>query len=217
MKNDNYIPALRFESLTTFYDPIVRLTTREKTFKKSLIEQSELKAYQQILDLGCGTATMTILIKQNEPSAKVFGLDGDAKILIMTRQKIEKLGLEIQLDEGMSYKMPYANATFDRVLSSLFFHHLTRENKLKTLREVFRVLKPNGELHIADWGLPSSFLMNIASSGIQLLDGKETTDDNFKGNLPAIVKESGFTKVEEKTHFNSLFGTIRLLKGEKKI
>ena len=57
--------------------------------------------------------------------------------------------------------------------------------------------------------------MKIASSGIQFLDGKKTTDDNFKGHLPSMVKESGFTNVEERKVFNTVFGTIHLLKGVK--
>ena len=87
---------------------------------------------------------------------------------------------------------------------------------MKTLREVFRVLKQGGELHVADWGLPANFLMKIASRGIELLDGAETTGDNFKGLLGSFVEESGFRDIMETNHFNSLFGTIRLLKATKK-
>lgn len=112
----------------------------------------------------------------------------------------------------MTFELPYGDESFERVVSSLFFHHLTREGKLKTLREVLRVLKPNGELHIADWGLPSNFLMKIASHGIEMLDGAETTADNFRGLLPSLVSETGFRETEEKQYFNSLFGTVRLLK-----
>jgi ubiquinone/menaquinone biosynthesis C-methylase UbiE len=86
---------------------------------------------------------------------------------------------------------------------------------LKTLREVFRVLKRGGELHIADWGLPANFLMRIASCAIELLDGAETTSDNFKGLLPSFVAEARFRETEEVRHFDSLFGTIRLLKAKK--
>jgi SAM-dependent methyltransferase len=115
----------------------------------------------------------------------------------------------------MSFNLPYADESFDRVVSSLFFHHLTRENKLKTLREVWRVLKRGGGLHIADWGLPANFLMQIASRGIELLDGAETTSDNFKGLLPKLTAEAGFESVAEINYYNTLFGTIRLLESHK--
>ena len=210
-----YIPALRYDWLTPFYDTVVRLTTRENAFKTALIKQSKLEANHRVLDLACGTGTLTVLVKQTQPQAEVVGIDGDAKILEIAKTKAKKSGIEIRFDEGMSFDLPYAPESFDRVVSSLFFHHLTRENKLKTLREVRRVLKPNGEFHVADWGLPKNFLMKIASRFIQMLDGFETTADNFNGLLPEFIKDSRFETVEETDSFNTLFGTIRLHESRK--
>ncbi|MFZ1700970.1 MAG: class I SAM-dependent methyltransferase [Pyrinomonadaceae bacterium] len=212
MKNEKYIPALSYDWLTSLYDPVVALTTREKTFKRALTEQARIAVNYRVLDLACGTATLSILLKRKQPQAQVIGIDGDAKILEIAKKKARKAGLEIQLDEGMSFDLPYEDESFDRVISSLFFHHLTRENKSKTLREVKRVLKPNGEFHIADWGLPASWLMRGSSYLIQLLDGFETTGDNFNGLLPQLMADAGFASIEETNHFNSLFGTIRLHK-----
>ncbi len=215
MKNEKYIPALSYDWLTPFYDPVVRLTTRENTFKKALADQARIRANHRVLDLACGTATLTILLKQNQPQAEIVGIDGDAKILESAKVKARKAGFAIQFDKGMSFDLPYEDASFDRVVSSLFFHHLTRENKLKTLREVKRVLKSNGEFHIADWGLPANSLMKGSSYLIQLFDGSETTADSFNGLLPKLMTDAGFEAVEETNSFNSLFGTIRLHKSRK--
>ena len=215
MKNEKYIPALSYDWLTPFYDTAVRLTTREKVFKNALIEQAKIKSNQCVLDLACGTGTLAILIKKKHPQTEIKGIDGDAKILKIAASKAQKSGVKVEFEQGMSFALPYADESFDRVFSSLFFHHLTRENKLKTLREVFRVLKTGGELHVADWGLPSNFLMRIASSGIEMLEGAETTADNFNGLLPELIADAGFETVEETDSFNSLFGTIRLHKSRK--
>lgn len=215
MKNEKYIPALGFDALTPLYDAVVRLTVREKKFKTALIEQANFADGQRVLDLACGTGTLAVLIKENYPRVEITGIDGDEKVLAIAENKAAKKSVNIQFDKGLSFELPYADETFERIVSSLFFHHLIRDDKLKTLREVLRVLKPGGELHIADWGLPSNILMKIASRGIELLDGSETTADNFKGLLPSLVNEAGFHKTEEKQFFNSLFGTIRLLKAKK--
>ncbi len=215
MKNEKYIPALSYDWLTPFYDPVVRLTTRENTFKRALADQARIEANHRVLDLACGTATLTILLKHSQPQAEIIGIDGDAKILESAKEKARKAGFEIQFDKGMSFDLPYEDASFDRVVSSLFFHHLTRENKLKTLREVKRVLKSNGEFHIADWGLPANLLMKGSSRLIQLLDGSETTADSFNGLLPKLMTDAGFETVEETNNYNSLFGTIRLHKSRK--
>lgn len=215
MKNETYIPALGYDRLTPLYDAVVRLTVREKAFKKALISQANFADGQRVLDLACGTGTLAVLIKKVYPKTEVIGIDGDSKILAIAKRKALNKGVDVHFDEGLSFELPYADESFERVVSSLFFHHLTREDKLKTLREVLRVLKTDGELHIADWGLPSNFLMKIASRGIELLDGAETTADNFRGLLPSLVAEAGFQETEETLYFNSLFGTIRLLKSKK--
>lgn len=213
-KDEHYIPALSYDWLTFLYDPVVRLTTREAAFKAALLAQAQIQPGQRVLDLACGTATLTITIKQAHPQATVIGIDGDPAILRQARAKAQRTGAEIQFDKGLSYELPYADESFDFVFSSLFFHHLTHENKLRTLAEVRRVLKLGGEFHVADWGAPQNALMKLASQGIVLLDGA-TTKDNFAGRLPEFIRQSGFEAIEETQHFNSLFGTIRLHKARK--
>jgi ubiquinone/menaquinone biosynthesis C-methylase UbiE len=206
---ERYIPALGHDRLTFLYDPVVRLTTRETAFKKALVEQARLQAGQRVLDLACGTGTLAVAIKRLHPQVEVVGIDGDPAILERARAKAARAGVGVAFDEGLSFELPYADRSFDRVLSSLFFHHLTRANKLRTLDEVRRVLKPGGELHVADWGLPHNRLMKLASQGVIRLDGEETRD-SFAGLLPQFISEAGFADVGETGRFNSLFGTLRL-------
>ena len=215
MKSENCIPALSYDWLTPFYDTAVRFTTRETAFKTALMKQARIEDGHRVLDLGCGTGTLAISIKQNHPSAHVVAIDGDAEILEIARAKSNAAATDVQFDEGMSFELPYADRSFDRVLSSLFFHHLTRENKSKTLAEVKRVLKPASKFYIADWGLPSNLVMQIASKGIEMLDGSETTADNFRGLLPSLIAEAGFEHVEETDSFNTVLGTLRLLQCQK--
>lgn len=210
MKTEQYIPALSYEWLTPFYDSVVRLTTRETIFKNALVEQGKIKANHRVLDLACGTGTLTILLKEAMPEAEIIGIDGDPKILRIAKEKVRGRQLEIEFDKGMSFDLPYQDESFDRVVSSLFFHHLTRENKLKTLGEIKRILKPGGEFHLADWGVPNNLLMRFSSRLIQVLDGFETTADNFNGFVPELMAQAGFKGIEETNHYNTLFGTIRL-------
>lgn len=68
--------------------------TREKTFKKALVEQAKIKANHCVLDLACGTGTLTILIKNTQPQATVVGIDGDAKILEIAKTQAKESGVE---------------------------------------------------------------------------------------------------------------------------
>jgi ubiquinone/menaquinone biosynthesis C-methylase UbiE len=212
---DKYLPALGHDRLTPLYDLVVRWTTPESTFKRRLVEQAELAAGQRVLDLGCGTATLTLLAKHAHPDADVTGVDGDPKILEIARAKVEAAEAAVTLERAIAWALPYADGSFDRVLSSLVFHHLTREDKLRTFREVRRVLRPGGELHFADFGRPRNALMRAASLPWRLFEGRETTRDNVRGELPALLRDAGFAEVCETAHYMTLFGTLSLCKAGK--
>src|SRR5574338_1159511 len=211
----NYIPALRYEWLTSFYDTVMDKLMREGTFKQALVRQARVASGHRVLDLGCGTATLTMIIKKAQPEAAVIGLDGDPKALEIARKKIAKSGLAITLDKGMSFSLPYPDNSFDRVFSGLLFHHLTREDKTSTLREVYRVLVPGGELHVADWGKASNALMRLVFFLVQLLDGFKTTQDNVDGLLPNFFSTVGVEDVRETARYAPIFGTMALYQAQK--
>jgi ubiquinone/menaquinone biosynthesis C-methylase UbiE len=213
--NTKYISALSYDSLTPLYDLAIRLTMPESKFRRRLVKQADIREHHRVLDLGCGTGTLTILIKKTHPYTEVSGLDGDQKILDIARAKAAKAEVELTFSNGMAFELPYPDGSFDRVVSSLVFHHLTRENKVRTLQEVFRVLRPDGELHVADWGKPQNLLMRLASLPLRMFDGLETTRDNVKGLLPEMFQKAGFDGVQEPTRFLTLFGTLSLYKARK--
>ncbi len=99
--------------------------------------------------------------------------------------------------------------------STLSFHHLTHEEKIKTIDEIFRVLKNDGEFHLADYGFPIKKSQKVLSNIIRVIDGNETTSDNLKGRLGSLLEENGFAKVEKTGHFNTVLGTIRLFRAYK--
>ena len=208
----NYIPALRFKWLTPIYDPVLKWGMREETFKRKLIEQAQIKPGNRVLDLGCGTGTLTIMLKQSVPQAYLTGLDGDAEVLAIAQSKANQAGAEIKWEAGLSYELPYLDNSFDAVVSCLVTHHLNAADKLRTFQEVLRVLQPGGRFHIADFGEPHSTGMWLASLAMRHV---EETKDNLDGKLPGMLLKAGFEHVEEVGHLTSVFGPLTLLRAEK--
>jgi ubiquinone/menaquinone biosynthesis C-methylase UbiE len=215
MARGDYLPALRFPALTRIYDPVVGLTSRERRFKELLVDQAAPAAGQRVLDLGCGTGTLAIQVKQREPRADVVGLDADPAMLSQAREKAERAGVELTLTEGFSTALPFEDRSFDLVLSTLFFHHLDPEPKRQSAREIARVLRTGGELHVADWGKPSDPVMAAAFLGIRLLDGFENTADNARGELPRIFKEAGLEGAQQTDRLRTVLGTLALYRAQR--
>lgn len=205
-----YIPALRFKWLTPLYDPLLKWVMREETIKRMLIQQANIQPGMKVLDLGCGTGTLTLMIKESYPRVHVTGLDGDAQILKIAREKGR--GTDIQWDEGLASALPYPDSVFDRVVTSLVVHHLTTTDKQRAFQEAYRVLKPEGELHVLDFGVPHSSLAGFMTLYMRRL---EKVADNFDGLIPHFITEADFGFVNEAEHFLTVFGPLSLWRAVK--
>ena len=209
--NEEYIPALSYRFLTPFYDFIQKYIVRDVRYKTLLIQQAKIAAGQQVLDLGCGTGTLAIMAKQAQPNAEVFGLDADPDMLKVAKYKSGQLNAPVKFDVGFTNKLPYPDASFDRILSSIMIHHLKTPDKIITAQEVFRVLKPGGQLHIIDFGKPYTLYGKILGP---FLHKFEEANDNIDGKLPEIFGAPGL-KTEIVGHFWTFFGDLAFLKGVK--
>ena len=209
--NEEYIPALSYRFLTPFYDFIQKYIVRDVRYKSLLIDQADIRVGQSVLDLGCGTGTLAIMVKQLHPGAEVTGLDADPEMLKVARNKSAREITPVIFDTGMTYDLPYPDESFDRIVSSIMIHHLKTPDKKRTAHEVFRVLKPGGELHIVDFGKPVTWYGKILGP---FLHGFEEANDNIEGSLPKFFGEPGL-KTQVLGNFWTFFGDLAFLRGDK--
>lgn len=199
-----YLPAAGHDWFLPLYDPFTKIFGGDGA-RRLLLDQATLRPGHRVLDIGCGTGSLVVLVKSLHPEVDVVGLDPDPKALARARRKAERAGVSVRLDQGFSDELPYPDASFDRVFSSLMFHHLRASEKEKTLREVRRVLKPEGSLHLLDFGGPESgrggFLARVLHSNDRLRD-------NAANLVLARMNQAGFANAEKVGDRAMLLGRV---------
>ena len=215
MSTEKFIPALGYDFLSDYYDFTIKVTMPEKKFRNRLIDFVDPKEKEKILEFGFGTAQNIIILKQRFPNCNIQGVDIDPKIKSIAEYKLKKTGIEAPLFLYDGNKLPFEDNSIDKVYSSLVFHQLDMITKLKCLLEINRILKPNGELIIGDWGKAKTKWMRLSFYLVQLLDGFKTTTDNVNGLMTKYITDAGFKNVEEISYINTSIGTYSYYKAYK--
>ena len=201
-----YIPAAGHHWSLPLYDPFVKLLGGDAA-RRVLLDQAALQPGQCILDVGCGTGSLAVLIKCLHPQVEVVGLDPDPKALKRAQYKAGKSALAIQFDQGFASELPYPEGAFDRVFSTLMFHHLERDEKTGMLQEVRRVLRPGGFLNLLDFGGPEE---GAYSFWARLFHSSHRLKDNAEHQILALLRQAGFASAKKVNQGAMLFGRLRI-------
>src|SRR5262245_24147487 len=126
---------------------------REGAFRAKLIDLARLKPGDTVLDVGCGTGTLAIAAKRRVgPTGTVYGLDASPEMIARATKKARKAGTEVVFRNELVEAIPFPDAHFDAVLSTLMLHHLPRKARRQCASEMRRVLKPGGRVLAVDFG-----------------------------------------------------------------
>ena len=125
---------------------------KEQAFRDKVLDLARLASGESILDVGCGTGTLAIAAKRRVgPTGAVHGVDASPEMLVRAEKKAKKAGVEVLFENTLAESLPFADAHFDAVLSTVMFHHLPRKARLRRAHEIRRVLKPDGRVLVVDF------------------------------------------------------------------
>ncbi|MEG4502689.1 methyltransferase domain-containing protein [Microcoleus sp. F6_B4] len=200
-------------SAAVSYDPITQyvLPPHETVVRQGLIDAVRVKP-RRIIDLGCGTGSTTLMLKQAFPAAEVVGLDLSPYMLVVADMKAQKAGLNIQWLHSKAESVAFPDASFDLVAASLLFHETPPAVSRAILRESFRLLKVGGQVAILD-------------GNQKTLRQTEWLTDIFEepyiksyaaGSLDAWAGAAGFAAVQTHEHWwvNQVTQGVKPLPGE---
>lgn len=190
------------------YDPITQyvLPPYEPWVRQSLIDEIRTQP-RNLLDIGCGTGSMTFLLKQAFPGAMVTGLDLSPYMLAIGEDRSTSTGVNIEWRHGSAESTPFAAERFDLITAALLFHETPPAVTQTILTECYRLLSPGGKILILDGNQRSlrnlTWLSNVFEEPYIQAYGA--------GNLDAWVGKAGFEDVRTK----EVFGIHQVTRGVK--
>ncbi|MEM7553657.1 MAG: methyltransferase domain-containing protein [Cyanobacteria bacterium P01_A01_bin.84] len=134
------------------YDAITQYVTppNENWVRQELINGIALPQPRRILDLGCGTGSTTLMLKEAFPEAEVIGLDLSPYMLVRASHKAAESKADIIWRHGNVERTSFEEASFDLVTATLLFHETPVKISKTILHEAFRLLVPGGQMLVLD-------------------------------------------------------------------
>ena len=174
------------------YDLLVWLVTlgRERVFREKVLRLARLEPGESVLDVGCGTGTLVIAAKRHVgPTGTAYGIDASPEMIARADRKARKASVRVVFKNVAAQALPFPDAQFDAVLTTIMLHHLPRKARQQCACEIRRVLKPGGRVLAVDFGAAArerrSLLAHFHRHG----------HVNFR-DLMAVLSEAGLSSVE---------------------
>jgi ubiquinone/menaquinone biosynthesis C-methylase UbiE len=183
---------------------------RDKAIRAKLIELAEPAPGEKVLDVGCGTGTLAIVIKRQLGTGEVHGIDASPEMVRFAKEKSAKDGSDIDFRVALIEAIPFPDASFDLVTSSLMLHHLPDDVKAKGFLEIQRVLKPGGRFMAMDFAAPSH-----SPLGHLLSIFGHSHGESVVGKLVPMLEEAGFSDVADITTQHKNFVFIRATRNRE--
>ncbi|HBB32384.1 MAG TPA: methyltransferase type 11 [Cyanobacteria bacterium UBA8803] len=182
-------------SAATSYDAVTQyvLPPNEMWVRQGLIDAIQ-GTPRRILDLGCGTGSTTLMLKQGFPQAEVIGLDLSPYMLVVADRKAKTAGLDIEWCHGKAEETGFPDADFDLVTASLLFHKTPTTVTKSILRECFRIMKAGGQVLILDGNQNTLRQFNILCEVFE----EPYIKDYAASSVDAWMGAAGFEAVQSK-------------------
>jgi len=216
--DQKFVPALgRLSDKGGSYDRVVAVMSRERVWRSAMLRLIAPADEDLIVDVGAGTGSLAVALKQRAPSCRLVAIDPDPAVLEIARAKGEALARGIEWRHGMGDQISefVADGSANKVVSSLVLHHCDLPVKQRILGAMAKVLQPGGLLVIADYGRQRTPWMRALFLLVQVVDGFKTTSQNARGILPRLIADAGFVDVVERSIVATPTGSISLYSARK--
>ena len=210
MTRGRYVPALGFHALTALYDPMIRAWSAAAQMRAAVIDAMALEPGMRVLELGAGPGRLAIDLKRRHPDVQVDAVDVDPRMCARAQRNAQLAGVTVTVEQADMTCPGDLDGTYDRVCSTMVFHHLTPAAKPAAMAVVRQVLRPGGRFVVLDFGRPRGALQWALFAWIQQpLDGFANTTPHRDGTFEHQLR-AAFPRVSAAAGWKTIAGTIEL-------
>jgi ubiquinone/menaquinone biosynthesis C-methylase UbiE len=202
----------RFRTLAPIYDPGLKLLGLpfggERKLRTKILELLPLKSGDRVLEIGCGTGTVTMMAAERVgPEGEAIGIDPVPEMLERARRKGKTAG-NVSFLDGAGAPLPFPDSSFDAIIFFLVLHEMDHRDRIDSLREAVRVLRPRGRLLVGDFDRTESAVGRLLMRGLLLVEEAEARDFLRRG-LESVIAEGTGTALREERRVRLAAGILR--------
>ncbi|EDY16564.1 Methyltransferase type 11 [Chthoniobacter flavus Ellin428] len=176
------------------YDWLMRAHTfgNERRFRTSILQIAELQPGETVLDVGCGTGSLLIeAARQMGSGSLLHGVEPSSEMLAHARHKAKELISETQFVQGSADQIPFPGRSFDVVFCTMVLHHLPASVQTGAIKEMCRVVRPNGRIVIIDMQPPRTVAAKLSIVTLFHKFGTDATAPDWQ-NIERVLQQRNF-------------------------
>lgn len=212
----SFVPALAFHWATPLYQSVVDLFCRD-TYIKSLVVSRVHGQHLRILDIACGPGKLVAMLAEKQGACcDIIGADFDPHMVTTAKQNTSAYSnVNIVQADCTKLRDKFDVQSFDIVIESLVFHHLSDDQKRAAIDQIAIVLKEDGIFYFVDWVKPESAYSKVAFNIVKILDGHENTAAHGSGAVLDMI-ETRFKRTGDDSRIETSVGTIGVISWKKR-
>ncbi len=208
---------VRFQFFRLLYGVFHSVMVRDSSWQEPLLASISPDPRCRILSFGQGSVAIARTIALRFPDAEIVGADPHPSVIETARRWLVRNSIPnlMIMDVPAGKRLPLNAGSFDKVVLVLAFHYRMPEEKLMVAREMRRVLRHGGTLHVAACDKPSFAGEDAVLRITRYLSGPAAADSHLDGTWTEFLTKAGFVGIRRQSSQSVRVARISVVRARK--